>query len=274
MYKYNFAICAILKDEPENDIKEWVSYHSVVGCQHFFLYDNASKISLRETLKKEIAAGLATIVDFPGKSPQMPAYQNFVYTFGKLCKFAAIIDGDEFLCPKPPYNLVPDILENYDKPNIYSYNVSWVFFGSSGVVDKPTKDKLVIETYTMAMPKDHPENKHTKPILIRPGERTLRAGSNPHYMVGKPGFISVSEDFTLMSGAFCDHKSDRLVLQHFCLKSLENFKEKISKPRADKFEFQGKKMEDFDRFNKYCTEINKDIFRFIEPTRAEMEKYK
>jgi glycosyl transferase family 92 len=262
-----FGICAILKDEPIDHIKEWLYFHTMVGVEHFWLYDNESAVPLKECLKHEIEAGIVDVINFPGKSPQMPAYTHFIYNYGKLVKYAAIIDADEFLFPKTGYNL-SEILDLYDKPEIGALNVSWILFGSSGHIEKPKG--LVIENYNLAMPRDHIENKHTKAILIRPGERAARAGTNPHYVVMKNGYVAVSETFEPVSGALTTHSSEKIVLHHYCLKSLENFKEKIAKPRADKYEFQRKTLDDFYRFDKDCIEKNEDIFRFIPALKAKL----
>jgi hypothetical protein len=262
-----------MKDEPPQHIREWIHFHRVVGAEHFWIYDNGSQIKIADTLKNEVAAGFATIIEFPGSSAQMPSYTHFIHNCGKLTRFAAIIDGDEFLCPKTKNN-VPEILEDYDKDGIGAFNVSWLIFGSNGLIEKIPDDKLVIESYTKSMTTDNIESRHTKAILVRPGERALRAGSNPHYMVFNKGFTAVSEDFIPVSNAWTDHKSDKIVLHHYCLKSLNNFKEKIAKPRADKHTIAGKSLDDFFRFDKDCTEENKDIFRFIPAVKEEMAKYK
>lgn len=269
---YNFGIVAIMKDEPQQHIREWLHYHRIVGAEHFYIYDNGSTIKISDTLKKEVDAGLATIVDFPGNSAQMPSYTNFIYNYGKQTRFAAIIDADEFLVPKTK-DTVPEILEEYDRDNIGAFNVSWLIFGSNGLVEKIRDDKLVIEEYKMSMKTDNIESRHTKAILIRPGERALRAGSNPHFCVYNNGFVAVSEDFTPVPNAWADHKSDKLVLHHYCLKSLDNFREKIAKPRADLHTIQGKTLDDFYRFDKDCTEENRDIFRFIPALKEELAKW-
>jgi hypothetical protein len=255
-----FGICAIIKDEPIDHIKEWLCFHITVGVEHFWLYDNESAIPIKESLKHEIGAGLVDVINYPGRSPQMPAYTHFVYNYAKFTKYAAIIDADEFLFPKNK-NTLKEVLDQYDKPEIGALNVSWILFGSSGHIEKP--NGLVVENYTLAMPKDHIENRHTKTVLIRPGERAARAGTNPHYMTYKNGYVAVNEKFEPVIGALTNHSSEDIVLHHYCLKSLENFKEKISKPRADKFELQRKSLDDFYRFDKDCIEENKDIFRFI-----------
>jgi hypothetical protein len=262
-----------MKDEPETHIKEWVHYHRVVGVEHFCIYDNGSTIKIADTLKNEVAAGFVSVIPFPGSSAQMPSTTNFIHNYGKFTRFAAVIDADEFLVPKTK-NIVPEILEDYDKDGIGAFNVSWLIFGSSGIIEKIPDDKLVIESYIRSMKTDNVESKHTKAILVRPGERALRAGSNPHYCVYNKGFTAVSEDFVPVPNAWAEHKSDKLVLHHYCLKSLNNFKDKIAKPRADKHTIQGKTLDDFYRFDKDCTEDNKDIFRFIPQVKEEMAKYK
>ena len=43
------SLCLICKDE--NDyLAEWLDYHILMGVERFYIYDNESQVSLRETL--------------------------------------------------------------------------------------------------------------------------------------------------------------------------------------------------------------------------------
>lgn len=43
------ALCCIAKDE-DPFLKEWIAYHSLLGVEHFFIYDNESRRPIREVL--------------------------------------------------------------------------------------------------------------------------------------------------------------------------------------------------------------------------------
>jgi len=254
-----YSICAIAKEE-HLYLEEWVNSNRATGAEHFIIYDNGSSIPVVETLKKYIEAGFVTVVNFPGKSAQMPAYTHCLYNFGSTSKWIGFFDCDEIMIPQEK-NSVQEILQDYDKYG--GFNVSWRIFGSSSHKEKP--EGLMIENYSFAMPKEHYESTHTKAI-VQP-EKTLRAGSNPHHFVFKPGNHSVSEDFKLVSNAWTSHCSDKLRLNHYFTKSLEEFKIKIQRPRADAAHMRGRVLEDFYSFDKLCTEKDECAFRFIDKTK-------
>lgn len=254
------SIAAIIRDESDYLI-EWINAHRAVGVEHFYLFDNESSIPVSETLKKYEDAGIATIIYYRGKSMQMPSYTHCLNVYGKESKWIAFIDCDEFLIPKEK-DTVSEVLQEYE--NYGGFNVSWRIFGSSGHVKKP--NGLVMENYTFAMPKNHYENTHTKAI-VQP-DKTLRAGTNPHYCVFKPGHYSVSEDFKQVSNAWTPHCSDKLQLNHYFTKSFEEFQIKIQRHRADAAHLEGRKIDDFKKFDDLCIEKDECALKFVEKTKT------
>lgn len=264
---YYLSIACIAKDEHPNDLLEFCAYHKALGVDHVYVYDNESRIPIARSLNQYLKERFVSVIPWVGKSPQMPAYANALYRFGKETKWLAYIDADEFLVPRAK-NTIPEILSDYEKSPIGGLNVSWLIFGSNGYDRRPTG--LVIENYTKCMAELHPESMHTKAIVLP--ERTFSSGTNPHYMRYKIGFHSVSEDFRSVEGALTRHSSERIVLNHYCLKSKEDFERKIAKPRADKFELGGKTMDDFTRFDKDCLIEDKTIERFIPLVKQELDR--
>lgn len=253
------SICAIARDE-DLYLDEWINFHRAVGVEHFYIFDNESSIPIKDTLSKYVSDGLVTVINYPGKSMQMCAYTHCLNVYGKLSKWIAFIDCDEFLIPKQK-DTVPEILCDYEPYG--GFNVSWRIFGSNGHKSKP--EGLMINNYTMAIPNDHYENTHTKAI-VQP-EKTLRAGSNPHHCVFKPGYYSVSEDFKVVPNAWSPHCSDKLQLNHYFTKSFDEFKTKITRPRADAAHMTGRVLEDFYKFDDICTEKDECALRFVENTK-------
>lgn len=69
------ADCVIIKDE-NYYLPEWIAYHSAVGVEHFYLHDNGSSIPISPTLTHEARIGRVTVIPFPDRCMQMPAYND------------------------------------------------------------------------------------------------------------------------------------------------------------------------------------------------------
>ena len=50
--QFNTSICLIIKDENEY-INEWLDWHIKIGFEHFYIYDNGSKITIESSVKEE-----------------------------------------------------------------------------------------------------------------------------------------------------------------------------------------------------------------------------
>lgn len=256
------SACSIVKNEL--DLEEFICYHRIVGIEHFTFYDNDSVIPVKNILKNYIDTGIVNVIDFPGLSRQMPAYNHYLENFGKNTQWAAMIDADEFLVPKQSDSVL-DVLDNF--ANYASLQVNWILFGSSGHLTRP--EGLVIENYTQSSPASYKENLHTKAI-VQPA-KIHYAGSNPHYFVPRPGFRAVGEDFEVIHNAWSQkHNAQQLQLNHYTTKSLEDFEIKMAKGRADAVHLPGTQMVNFDTLNNFCTEQDKNIVRFIEPIKRLM----
>jgi hypothetical protein len=258
---YKLSICGIAKNE-QYGLREWVNYHRLVGVEHIYIYDNDSTVPVRETLAQEIAAQYVTCIEFPGPSKQMPAYNDCLRRFGGDSQWIAMIDCDEFLVPKKTDSVL-DVLDNFG--NYSSLQVNWVIFGSSGHITRPTG--LVIENYTHSSPSSYKENLHTKAI-IQPSKIQC-AGSNPHYFVPQHGFFAVGEDFAGIPNAWSKtHNVETIQLNHYTIKSLEDFHAKMAKGRADAAHLPTAQLHHFESIDSVCIEQDTSIFRFIEPTKV------
>lgn len=261
---YRLSIGAIAKNE-HFGLREWAAYHRLVGVEHIYIYDNDSQIPVRETLAKEIAEGYVTCTEFPGLSQQMPAYNDCLARYGANNVWIAFIDCDEFMVPKKT-NSVVDVLGDYT--NYASLQVNWVLFGSGGHIKHP--EGLVVESYTKSTPFHYKENLHTKAI-IQPS-KVQRAGNNPHYFVPKHGFYNVGENFEEVPNAWSKrHSVEKIQLNHYSIKSLDDFKAKISKGRADAAHLPTASIESFHMTDGWCTEKDASIQRFVQPLKQSLE---
>lgn len=265
---HNLSICAIVRDE--TDIKEWLHFHRIVGVKHFYIYDNQSNPPVKDILKKEISDGIADCMSWPGNGDvQMPAYSHCLNTFKDQNDWIIVLDADEYIYGRTDDNIL-NIFKDYEKPGIGGLAINWQLVGSNGKIDRP--EGLVIENYTKMMPKDHPENKHIKTAYRR---FAVRPGLDPHHFLYQSGYNAVNENYEIVKGPFSTHSSSRIIINHYVLKSLSDYKKnKLSRPRADTSKHPGKSLEDFYRFDKDCNSDNFDIQRFIPRLKEEMEKYK
>lgn len=147
-YKYNVSLCAIFKDEADY-LKEWIEYHSIVGIEHFYLYNNHSTDNYLDILKPYIEKGIVTLKDWPKPQSQMEAYADFFKTNAKDTLWVGFIDLDEYVVPNKT-NSIYEFLENYN--NRPSVVINWRFFGSSGLIERD-RTELVTKDFTVAWPK-------------------------------------------------------------------------------------------------------------------------
>lgn len=262
---YNLAACIIVKDE-NKWLREWCAFHKIVGIEKVYMFDNESKEPVRKTLEKEIKSGFVEVINFPGKSKQMPAYDYALIHYRKDTLWMAFLDADEFLVPMQGNDLRP-VLEPYKA--FGGLSVSWRLFGSGGHLTHP-EEKLAIETYTMGSPLSHYENTHCKPVAQPMRVRAF--GSNPHYCEFRNPYYSVNEQFQKTPNAWSNHSSEKIRLCHLVCKSKQDFEKKITHARADAAHLPGKSWNDFEKFNKLAVEEDRCMERFIPMVKEELAK--
>jgi len=142
VFPYELAAGAIFKDEARF-LDEWLAFHHAVGVEHFYLYDNGSSDSSRETLFPWISRGLVTLIDWPGVAEQVRAYNDCVRRFRNQARWIAFIDIDEFLFSAKHRDLRTALSSYKDFPALF---VDWHMFGSSGHLKRPPGP--IVEAYT------------------------------------------------------------------------------------------------------------------------------
>lgn len=146
--KYAVSICAIFKNESDF-LSEWINFHSMLGVEHFYLYNNNSTDGYMEVLKPFVESGVVTLVDWPYDQAQIRAYKDFYDRFREETQWVLFLDIDEFVCPKFENDILSWIKRYDSQPVILVY---WKMFGTSGLLEHDYS-KFVIEQYTVAWPK-------------------------------------------------------------------------------------------------------------------------
>lgn len=275
----NYLSLACIAKNEDSYIEEWVNFHRAVGIEHFYIYDNDSKVPINLLLKKYIEFGIVTVINFPGKLMQHPAYQHCLNNFGKDNKWIGFIDCDEFLVPKSN-NTISEILLDYE--NFGGLAVNWLFFGSSGFVKKP--NGLVTENFIMASHKDWCTNRHIKSI-VQP-EKTKSIGGDPHWFKYKEPFYAVSENYLRVDGSVlfdCNEcnpipvpeghhfgmiNTNKIQLHHYYNKSEEEFMIRHYGGSAWDKSLTRNNMDGFNNINRLCNLENKTALKFVEQTKS------
>ena len=213
---YYAAICAIAKDE-DLSLKEWVTYHFLIGFDHIIIYDNGSKIPISETLKEYVDENLVTVYDFPTQNAQqLSAYYHCIKTWKDKARWMAFIDIDEFVVPIND-NDIRTFLNHYEE---YSgVGAHWLMFNSNGHIKHPSGN--VIENYTETTGLS---NLYKSIAKIKEVIKPL----SPHHFQYKTKY-AVNDDRICLPNARSYPTASEIQLNHYYYKSQQDYEEKINR---------------------------------------------
>jgi glycosyltransferase involved in cell wall biosynthesis len=270
-YQHELSICCMIKDEGQY-LKEWIEYHKLIGCEHFYLYDDLSTDNTREVLEPYIQSNLVELFECGHREVvhlerQYESYLECLEKATGVTKWLAYIDADEFLCPVKEYSLA-NFLKSYEE--FGGLVINWQQFGTS-FVKKIPEDKLLIETLTLKARPNHIANRTVKSI-VRPERVEKPAFKNPHYCHYKEGFFSVNEYKTpCKDGNFQSISIDLIRCNHYFTRD-EDFFYNVKIPR--KFSIAPKKkqaMLELLPVQQYNKVEDKIIFKYVEDLRRSMK---
>ena len=238
LFLYDLAIVAIFKNEGPY-LKEWLDYHLLAGVDHFYLYNNDSSDDYKKILAPYVEKNLVTLIDCPGKVMQIFAYSDAIDRFLFECRFMAFIDLDEFIFPKTNQKIseiVEEIL-SLDE-NAAGLGINWQIFGSNGQ-DKADYSKGVLERFTRRASKDSifldgSGNKSgTAYIKTIANPRLTRSIQDPHHVAYFDDKFAVNSAGKVLPGCYnFPVLYEKIVVNHYCIKSREEFLLKQTKGRA------------------------------------------
>jgi len=218
------SLCLICKDE--NDyLPEWLDYHILMGVDRFYIYDNDSQVSLRESLAEYITRGWVVVMDIPGKAVQLFAYDHCLHTFGSNTFWMGFIDTDEFLVPKKTLNL-KDLLKDYEK--FGGLAVSSLFFGSNHHQNRPPCGQIA--GYTL---RTHPSFQRNGLIkcIVQPGKTQMP--NSPHDFIFKENAWCVNEKSLRVDFQMFPNSIDIIQLNHYFCRSESEINQKLARGRGD-----------------------------------------
>ncbi len=222
--RYQVTACLRFKNVARY-LAEWLEFHHLVGVEHFYLYNNNSEDDYQSVLAPYIRDGLVTLHDWPG-IPIPGADEHCVAHYGKLSRWIAFLDDDEFLFPVQGVPLA-EALEPYKAhPAVAVY---WRMFGSNGHRERPKG--LVIGNYTRA--EAGPYNLIKSVVNPR---RILRTKGSPHYWLYRYNQLAVDEQFRPIK--ICEGPgavADILRINHYWSKSYEDGVAKFARGYQDRW---------------------------------------
>ena len=232
------AVCCIVKDETPF-LKEWFAFHSLLGVEHFYVYDNMSEIPVRKALEEYVPQDRLTVRRVAGRAIQLDVYQNCLNDFGAQCRWLGFVDLDEFIVPLKDTDLRVMLGEFEAYAGLA---VPWRMFSSNGHLARPIGP--VIKNYSRRLPETSSDNLHFK-SLVNPA-KTL-APLSPHHFQHAPDTYCVNDahmpipprsPYTFYTGRLAQ-------VNHYFYRSQQDFEEKLQRGRADTGDSSDRNMESF-----------------------------
>ncbi len=251
------SLVVIVKDESDYII-EWLEYHRMVGVSHFYIYDNDSKDNIQRKLRWYIDNNVVTYINWPGESQQIPAYNDALRNYKFATKYMGFIDADEFLVPVLNKTL-PEIIDDIFRENVRAggIGVNWRVYGSSFY--EVRTEGLVIERFKYRA-KDFDRNGFNYYIKTICNPRlALEFRNNSHNVVYLENYYCISENGSVIPWAFFyDGMCSKLRLNHYSIKSKEEYFQRMKKGKADQIiAFTDEEIER--RYNKELVALNSEF---------------
>lgn len=239
--QYYLSVCAIAKNEGPY-FEEWIEWHRAHGVDHFYIYDNESTDETRRILEPYIAQGVVEYTYWPGRKQQLATYDDCLAHRRFRSRWIAFIDLDELIVPVKD-TTIPAFLKRLEA--FAAVEINWLVYGSSGQTTK-TPGTMMERFRRHSLP-DHILNRHVKTIV------------NPRRVFNMVG----AHEAAKISGAIADShacpirrnfrerepQQDVIRINHYAVRSLEEFAEKQARGRASGPQKYPRTMAYFRRFD-------------------------
>lgn len=268
------AICTIFQNDADW-LREWIEFHRIQGCKHFYLYNNCSRDNYSKALQPYIDSGVVTLIDWDYTYPsnradiwlkiQTKAYMHCIEHYKDKAEWIAFIDSDEYLFCVDGTKL-PVFLKKYkDYGGLF---VNWRLFGTSNV-KRLAKGELMIEKLTRCSIKDLERNNRVK-VIVQP--EYVKECDSPHHFVFKYDKYDVNEHFQKRNGSIISHtpiSHDLICINHYWTRTEDHFNKRKMKSRNKR-----RKQETFSVLQKMADQYNqkkdKKILQFVPELKKRM----
>ena len=221
MPEHYLSLLTPVKDE-ESYLIEFVNYYLLHGVDHFYFYDNDSRIPVADVLRPY--RDVCSVMRAPGEAVQARAYAHFCKHYKHETRWVAVFDIDEFVLPHKHATFRQFVLdyEHYD-----GIGINWVMFGDGHQETKP--EGGVIESYLYRQARQHAAIKSV--VKTR---KLVGFFDNPHVATLREGSLYVDPHMNRIQNERNENLTiDVIQLNHYFTKSAAEWKEKLYRKRAD-----------------------------------------
>jgi hypothetical protein len=234
---YYLSIGSVIKDE-QKFLKEWIEYHLFIGVERFFILDNSTHDECYKILEPYIISGKVYYQRWVDKIlPQKEGFNHLIRWVYDETTWLALIDPDEFIFLKENETTpnLPEFLTAFEKDSqVAALAISWMNFGSSG---RTYDTESTLTLYQRSEESNH-INRKVK-CIIRPDRTIESCGS--HYNIYHSEYVAVNENFEIMPSGLDGpkswlpkkHTSNFIRLNHYPIRSLQNWHDKMKRGYVD-----------------------------------------
>lgn len=228
-----FAMCLAVGNQAK-DLPEFFTHHyHHHGVRNFYVMDDRSDPPMESFLDTfPIPASAITFVYNKEKRNlgQQLLYDECNDLFGQKHVWLAYFDVDEFLEVKDEDETIQSILASLPD-NTGSLGVQWIMHNSNGLLERPKSARKAFTECVaddLEMIKENPDdNDHVKSIVKTSEYVTMQS---PHHAGHPPGMFQMGEHNQPFSGPWRRPPTrDRVALHHYCVKSKEEYEEKMQR---------------------------------------------
>jgi hypothetical protein len=158
-------------------------------------------------------------------SNQVSSYSRWSREATGTCVWAAFIDLDEFLFPVSDDSFAA-LLPQYE--DAAALCINWQLFGSSGLQHRPCS---ALASFVRRAADSFPVNRHVK-LIVRPPY--VSHFTTAHSVATRDGRRCVNEQMRTVRGPFSDFTAQKMRINHYCVRSREDYLVKASRTRPGK----------------------------------------
>lgn len=236
MGETSVALCGIVRNEVKS-ILEWLAHYKALGVDEFLIYDNDSNDGTEVILQALDEAGEVIYLDWPHAValwPQRRAYEHA--RRWAQAEWLAFFDADEFLVLHQ-HDSIGAFLQRFDD-DVAAVAVNWVIFGSDG--QARYRPQPVTQRFGDALPQGATWNRVVKSI----GRRRRLTWTGIHRVdPGQGRYVTASGAVAEFDGRIRTRTADTgtATLNHYIIKSLEEFEEKLQRGNANSQQSVGRR---------------------------------
>ncbi|KAJ9540325.1 hypothetical protein OSB04_026831 [Centaurea solstitialis] len=202
------CVCTMLRNQARF-LREWVVYHSRIGVERWFVYDNNSDDEIEDVIESLADQGFEiTRRVWPWIKTQEAGFAHCALRARDSCEWVAFIDVDEFLHLRNGVHLGTVIGNLTGRPDVAELRILCHNFGPSGLKQVPPEGVMVGYTCRLGLPERHKS-------IVRPDKLNPTLINMVHHFQLRDGLNHVNVDRHVM------------VINHYKFQVWEVFKEKF-----------------------------------------------